>query len=71
MSLCQTHNFCLHIIKAHGYITMRECIAFIHDPYRMLTFGLKVKFIGFFIWLCVWSAIDIVIPYFSWGYHHG
>ena len=40
---------------AHGSITMRECVAFIHDPNIMLTFDLKVKFIRILTWLCVWA----------------
>ena len=32
---------------AHGYITMRRCVAYIHDPDTTLNFDLKVKFIGF------------------------
>ena len=33
---------------AHGCITMRQCVAYIHDPDTTLNFDLKVKFIGFF-----------------------
>ena len=36
---------------AHGCITIRQCVAYIHDP--DLTFDLKVKFIGFMTLLCV------------------
>ena len=32
---------------AHGCITIRQCVAYIHDPDSMLTFDLKVKFKGF------------------------
>ena len=32
---------------AHGCITMRRCVAYIHDPDKTLTFDLKVNFIGF------------------------
>ena len=32
---------------AHGCITMRRCVAFIHDPDTTLNFDLKVKFKGF------------------------
>ena len=32
---------------AHGCITMRQCVAYIHDPDSMLTFDLNVKFKGF------------------------
>ena len=43
-----------------------------NDPDMMLTFDLKVKFIGFMTWLCVqvtaYLSFDIVI---LWVYHHG
>ena len=32
---------------AHGCITIRQCVAYIHDPDSMLNFDLKVKFKGF------------------------
>ena len=32
---------------AHGCFTIRQCVAYIHDPDSMLTFDLKVKFKGF------------------------
>ena len=32
--------------SAHGSITVRECVKYIHDPNTTLTFNLKVKFIG-------------------------
>ena len=32
---------------AHGWITMRRCVAYIHGPDTTLNFDLKVKFIGF------------------------
>ena len=32
---------------AHGSITKRGCVKYIHDPDMTLTFDLKVKFIGF------------------------
>ena len=38
---------------AHGSITVRECVKYIHDPNTTLTFNLKVKFIGFMTWFCV------------------
>ena len=31
---------------AHGCITIRRCVAYIHDPDTTLNFDLKVKFIG-------------------------
>ena len=33
---------------AHGCINIRWCFTYIHDPDSMLTFDLKVKFIGFY-----------------------
>ena len=30
---------------AHGCITMRQCVAYIHDPDTTLNFDLKVKYI--------------------------
>ena len=38
---------------SHGSITIRRCVKYIHDPNTMLTFDLKVKFIGFMTWCCV------------------
>ena len=32
---------------AHGSITKRGCVKYIHDPDMTFTFDLKVKFIGF------------------------
>ena len=32
---------------AHGSITKRGCVMYIHDPDWMLTFDLQVNFIGF------------------------
>ena len=40
--------------------SIRECVAFIHDPDMMLTFDLKVNFIGFLKWLCVWATAFFV-----------
>mgnify|MGYP003692231687 CR=1 FL=1 len=37
----------LPYLIAHGYITIRQCVAYIRDPDSMLTFDLKVKFKGF------------------------
>ena len=36
-----------------GSITMRGCVAYLHDPDTTLTFDPKVKIIGFMTWLCV------------------
>ena len=44
---------------AHGSITM------VHDPYTMLTFDFKIRFIGFLAWLCALLSIDRVIPYLA------
>ena len=33
--------------KAHGCLTMRRCVAYIHEPDSTFTFDLKVIFIGF------------------------
>ena len=41
---------------AHGSITTRECVAFIHDPNMMLAFDPNVKFIGLLTCLCVWAT---------------
>ena len=41
-------------------MSIRECVAFIHDPDMMLTFDLKVNFIGFLKWLCVWATAFFV-----------
>ena len=40
---------------AHGCITIRRCVAYIHDPDTTLNFDLKVKFIGFLTFFCVRS----------------
>ena len=41
---------------AHGSITIRGCVKYIHDPKTMLTFDLKVRFVGMMIWLCVQAS---------------
>ena len=50
---------------AHGSITMRGCVKYIHGPNTMFTFDLKVKFIGFMTWLCVQAlaflSLDILL----------
>ena len=61
---------------AHGSITMRGCVAYINDPDRALTFDLKVQFIEFMTWLCVWAtallSFEKVILCLEWEvYHHG
>ena len=64
--------FCFDIglqYLAHGSITIKKCVAFIHDLDTTLTFDLNFKFIEFFTWLCVWgtafSSFDLVLPYLS------
>ena len=51
VSSCPTRNLCLLYIVvsylAHGSVTMRGCVAYIHDPDTTLTFDLKVKSVGF------------------------
>ena len=57
---------------AHGCITMRQCVAYIHDPDTTLNFDLKVKFIGFLTCFRVRpiTFFDIGLPYFgTWVYH--
>ena len=56
---------------AHGCITMRRCVAYIHDPDTTLNFDLKVKFKGFLTCFHVWPItffwIDIGLPYLAHG----
>ena len=56
---------------AHGCITMRQCVAYIHDPGTTLTFDLKVKFTGFLTCLPVrpvtFVCFDISILYLAHG----
>ena len=51
MFSCPAHNFFMvwHCLTMFGTwcITIRQCVAYIHDPDSMLTFDLKVKFKGF------------------------
>ena len=71
MFLCLAHNFFGGDIGlpylAHGCITIRRCVAYIHDPDTTLNFDLKVKFIGFLTCFCVRSItifwFDIGLPY--------
>ena len=72
---CPAHNFFMVCgglpYLVHGCITMRPCVAYIHDPDTTLNFDLKVKFIGFltcfrvqpitFLWF------DIGLPYLAHG----
>ena len=56
---------------AHGCITIRQCVAYIHDPDTTFNFDLKVKFIGF--WTCfrvrpiTFLWIDIGLHYLAHG----
>ena len=34
----------------------RQCVAYIHNPNTLLTFYLKIKFIGCLMWLRVWAT---------------
>ena len=56
---------------AHGCITMRRCVTYIHDPDTTLNFYLKVKFIGVLTCFCVrpitFFWIDIGLPYLAHG----
>ena len=45
------------VLRTFMILTMRGCVAYIHDPDTMkLTFGLKIKLIEFTTWLCVWAT---------------
>ena len=75
MLSCPVHNFFWFDIGlpylAHGSITKRGCVVYIHDPDWMLTFDLQVNFVGF----CYVSmskpvtsvSFDIGIPYLAHG----
>ena len=56
---------------AHGCITMRRCVAYIHNPDMTLNFDLKVKFIGFLTCFLVLPItffwFDIDLPYLAHG----
>ena len=56
---------------AHWCITMRRCVAYIHDPDTTLNFYIKVKFIGFLTCFRVrpitFFWIDIGLPYLAHG----
>ena len=58
MFSCPAHKFIL--------ITMRGCVAYIHDSDSTLTFDIKVKLRGYLLCLCVWP-----ITLFAWtlAYH--
>ena len=56
---------------AHGCITIRQCVTYIHDPESTLTFDLEVKFIGIFTCFRVrpisFYWFDIDLPYLAHG----
>ena len=56
---------------AHGCVTMRSCVAYIHGPDTTLNFNLKVKFIGFMSCFLVrpiiFWRIDTSLPYLAHG----
>ena len=56
---------------AHGCITIRRCVAYIHDPDTTLNFDLMVKFIGFLTCFCVLPItiflFDNGLPYLGYG----
>ena len=56
---------------AHGCITIRQCVMYIHDSDTTLNFDLKVKFIGFLTCLCVRpiTIFDLTLAYHIW--HNG
>ena len=65
---CPAHIFVCYWLTIFG-ITMRRCVAYIHDPNTTLTFDLYIKFIGFMTWFCVrviaYLSFDIVILYWT------
>ena len=56
---------------AHGCITIRRCVAYIHDPDMTLNFAIKFKFISFFTCFRVrpitFLWFDIGLPYLAHG----
>ena len=50
---------------------MRGCVKYIHDPDSTVTFDLKVKFIGFMTWLCVFVLWHSHTLFGTLVYHHG
>ena len=42
---------------AHGSISLRGCVKYIHDPVTTLNFDLKVQFIRWMTWLCVQTSV--------------
>ena len=58
---CPAHNFfCFGLpYLVHGCITMRQCLAHIHDPNTALTSDLKIKFTGFLTCFRVWPITNL------------
>ena len=50
---------------AHGCITIRRCVAYIHDPDTTLNFDLKVKFICLCVRAITFSWFDIGLPHLA------
>ena len=76
MVSCPAHNFFFWFeiglpYLAHGCITIRQCVMYIHDSDTTLNFDLKVKFIGFLTCLCVRpiTIFDLTLAYHIW--HNG
>ena len=56
--------------SAHGCISMKQCVAHIHDPDTTLTFDLMLKFIGFLhngVRPITLFWFDIGLPYLAHG----
>ena len=70
MLSCPVHNFFWIDIGlpylAHGCITIRRRVSYIHDPDVTLNFDLKVKFIGF---LTFFRVLFITFFWIDIGYH--
>ena len=51
--------------------TMRQCVAYIHDPYKTMTFDLKVKFVGCFPCLRVQpiTSVNLALAIHFWYMH--
>ena len=76
MFSCLTHNYFFWFdiglpYLAHGCITMRRYVAYIHGPDTTFNFDLKVKFIGFLTCFRVrhitFFWFDIGLPYLAHG----
>ena len=72
--LCLAHNFfwfdiCLPYL-AHGCITLRWCVAYIHDPNTTLIFDFKVKFTGVLTCFHVQPIWHWLTIFSTCVYHH-